>query len=86
MNVMDDTLFTSIGPNFGGIRHGEGGISATTSLSGGSSQDGSAMQVASGDRGETHGGGGEPHDKASMDVADEWACPIIEEPIPDDII
>jgi len=42
------------------------------------------MQDASGDGEEPHGGGGEPHGKASMYVVNYWACPIIEETIPDD--
>ena len=81
---MVHSLFTSLGPNFGGILHGAGGSSVATRPSGGSCHDGSAMQDASSDGGEPHNGRGEPHGRASMDVADKWACPIIEEPIPYD--
>lgn len=59
-------------------------------LPGGIDYDGLASQVAIGRHGnahpadEPHGDGGEPHGSMSMDEADAWACPIVEEPIPND--
>ena len=87
---MDEGFFTLHGKNLSGNQHGEGGSSAATRPSGGTGHDRSALQVASGRLGnahptdEPHGGSGEPHGSVSRDEADDWACPIVEEPIPND--
>lgn len=88
--MLDEGNFSLHGKSISGSQHVEGGGSAARCSLGGIGYDKLALQVATTRHGNTHpvdephGSGGEPHGSMSTNKANDWACPIAEEPIPDD--